>query len=199
MSKKKILFVLAVVFITSGLIYKNKSSQDIVNNPTVEAGTLNVENKTSQALYDEVSSLDQLKTDANIIVEAIGTDIVEERDYKGINVKVSIIKVSEVIKGDIKETELKILQDAETDTIPKKNERLLMFLKKGIDNKDCYIPVGGDQGIYRVVENKQSEQNNVRLASTNSSNFILEARSLQNDKILKDLKGDYEQVKKMLK
>lgn len=199
MSKKKILFVLAVVFIASGLIYKNKSSQDIVNNPTVEAESLTVENKTSQALYDEVSSLDQLKTDADIIVEAIGTDIVEERDYKGINVKVSIIKVSEVIKGDIKETELKILQDAETDTIPKKNERLLMFLKKGIDNKDCYIPVGGGQGIYRVVENKQSEQNNVRLASTNSSNFILEPQSLQNDKILKDLKGDYEQVKKMLK
>lgn len=37
----------------------------------------------------------------------------------------------------------------------KNNERLLMFLRKGIDNPDCYVPVGTSmKGIYRISENK---------------------------------------------
>lgn len=62
-----------------------------------------------------------------------------------------------------------------------------MFLKKGTDNKDCYIPVGGGQGIYKIIENKKT------------NNRTLEAQSLYNENILNDLKGNYDDLRKSLK
>ncbi|MCR6514476.1 hypothetical protein M4I33_06235 [Clostridium sp. LY3-2] len=188
MNKKKIIsiFVLGAVVIFGGVLFKIKSNEFIKDSNTI-GRELSIKNDKAHASYEEIPSLTVLKSESDLIVEIIGTDTIENRDYKDVPVKVSTVKVSEVIKGDIKENEIKILQDADLDITPKKDEKLLMFLKKGTDNKDCYIPVGGGQGIYKIIENKKT------------NNRTLEAQSLYNENILNDLKGNYDDLRKSLK
>ncbi|MPQ44865.1 hypothetical protein [Clostridium tarantellae] len=188
MNKKKIIaiFVLGAIVISGVLFFNIKSNDSIKNNNTI-GDQLSIKNDKAHASYEEIPSLSVLKSNSDIIVEIIGTDIIENRDYKNVSVKISTVKILETIKGNIKENEIKILQDADLDITPKKDEKLLMFLKKGIDNKDCYIPVGGGQGIYKIIENKKT------------NNRTLEAQSLYNENILKDLKGNYDDLKKSFK
>jgi len=134
---------------------------------------------------EEIAGLAELKSDSDIIVEVLVTDKSKERDYKGLKAIITTLKVNHVIKGDKDIKEINILQ-LDWETIPKNGEKLLLFLTKGIDNPDCYIPIGAGQGIYKIVKSNSNDK------------MVIEPHSLVNNKILKDLSGDYEEVKKKL-
>lgn len=187
MNKKLILFSLSIVLLlgSTGVLcikYLNTGNETAKNDNILEVKTANV-----QAIYDEIPSLDKLKNDSDIIVEIVGTNRQEKVDYKGIPAVVTLVKVNEVIKGKIDSTELKIFQDSRVDIAPKDGEVLLMFLKKGIDNPDCYLPIGGGQGIYKILTDDTSKAD------------VLRPQSLVNNNILNELKGKYKDVKLNLK
>ncbi|WP_027632033.1 hypothetical protein [Clostridium hydrogeniformans] len=168
------------------IIYKNTKISSPPNTDEIEKSSVH-------ASIVKIKSLKELKDSSEVIAEIEVTDKQEKRDYKGIQVDIITVKVNEVIKGDIDSKELKILQDSNTDTIIKNGEKLLIFLKKGVDNPDCYVPVGGGQGLY-IIENS----NNYK--SINAiQNTILKPHSIENKDILKDLKGNYEDIKQKLK
>jgi len=140
-----------------------------------------------------ISGLPELKNESDTIVEIVGTDKYKVIDYKGAQSIITTVKVLSVIKGDKNLKEAKIIQ-LYGEMTPKNGEKLLMFLRKGIDNPDCYVPIGSGQGIYKIVQSKTKDN-----SSNNSlNNMILEPQSMVNDDILKDLTGDFETIKKKL-
>jgi hypothetical protein len=154
---------------------QNKLTQATIKSPTAEAN------------YIKIPNLSELKKQSELIVEVIVTDKKEIRDYKGIPITITIANVKEVLRGNTDSKELKILQDSKADVNIKNGENLLMFLKKGVDNPDCYIPVGSGQGIYKIVKGLAKD------------GLELTPQSLVNEDILKDLKGNYSDIKSNLK
>ncbi|WP_294188677.1 hypothetical protein [uncultured Clostridium sp.] len=74
-----------------------------------------------------------------------------------------------------------------------------MFLRKGIDNPDCYVPVGTSmQGIYRISENKTNRQS---YSLNDSTTTILEPydSSFTNKNIMNDLSINYKNFKSKFK
>ncbi len=137
----------------------------------------------------KISGLSELKKKSDTIVEVIGSDKTLEIDYKGTTSFVTTVEVADIIKGDKNLKEIKLIQMSD-DVTPKNGEKLLMFLRKGVDNPDCYVPVGSGQGIYKVVKSNSKK--------STSDEQVIEPQSLVNEDILKDLKGNYKDVKSKL-
>lgn len=140
-----------------------------------------------------ISGLPELKSKADTIVEIIGTDNSKVFDYKGVSSTITTVTVTNVLKGDKKLNEINIIQ-LTGEITPENGQKLLLFLRKGIDNPDCYVPIGAGQGIYKIVQSKSK----VNSLDSNLSNMVIEPQSIVNDDILKDLSGNYEDVKKKL-
>ncbi len=162
-------------------------------------------NPKISASYDAISGLDELKGKSDIIVEAESTGKYEFVDYKGVKMRKTTIKVLDVVKGDNKSKELKILQseNVEGEEPLDKGEKVLIFLRKGIDFTDSYVPVGGSQGIYKIEQHNTTTQSltESKIVSDNKGNNVnknLQPHSLVNKKILKDLSGNYDDIKKKL-
>ncbi|WP_040210387.1 hypothetical protein [Clostridium polynesiense] len=180
---KKIFLSIAVI----GLLISCLIGFSIYNNPNNDT-----KKTATKASILKIKNLQELKNSSDLIAEITVTDKQEKRDYKEIQVDVITVKINEIIKGKTDLKELKILQDSSADTIIQNGQNLLIFLKKGIDNPDCYVPVGGGQGIY-IIENTNSN-----LKSSNSIT-TLKPQSLENKEILKDLTGNYNDIKQTLK
>lgn len=175
---KKIAFSVIVILLFLGgfMLYKNHG---LLGRSTEVKESL----PRGQAIYEKIPDLNQLKEDSDIIVEVNVTNDKKMRDYKGVSAAITTVKIKEVIKGNLDTDKLNILQDTNADVTITSGQRLLMFLRKGIDNPDCYIPVGGGQGIYEI----------------NNDELKLSPQSIENENILKDLKGNYSDVKSKLK
>lgn len=153
----------------------------------------------ASASYIEIDGLKELKEKSDTIVEVEGTDEFELIDYKGVKMRKTTVKVSDVMKGDSNLKEIRVVQTEglESEAPPMKNEKLLMFLKRGVDITDSYVPIGGNQGIYRIVT-KNTKKNNLTprsLTPNDDSIKIIRPTSLINNKILKDLNGNYNDIK----
>lgn len=187
---KKLSVVLALTgIITTNTIMStqpNKSNEPIKSRPKASAS------------YIEINGLKELKKKSDIIVEVEGTNEFELIDYKGITMRKTTLKVLDVIKGDPNLKEIKVAQTEgiESEEPPMKNEKLLMFLKKGVDITDSYVPIGGNQGIYRIIT-KKTKKNSLtpRNIVSDDSTKIIRPTSLINNKILKDLNGNYTDIK----
>lgn len=197
MKKVVISTIILTAIVTAGVSFKMNV------NSTKTAATKNTETKAKMsASYKYISGLEELKNSADTIIEAEGTDQYELIDYKGVTHRKTIVKVLDVIKGDKQLKEIKFLQTEglEGDEPPVKGEKMLMFLRKGVDNPDSYVTFGGTQGIYKIVESNNTIQS-IDGSSTNKNNKVnkqIKAHSMINDKILKDLNGNYDDVKKKL-
>lgn len=182
--KKKLISGILLVSLVMSVVGCNKA---------LDSASKNNETKPKiVASYEQISGLKELKDRADTIVEAEGTDNYELVDYKGIKMRKTVIKVIDVIKGDKQLKELKFLQSegVKGEEPIAKGEKVLMFLKKGVDNPDSYITFGGTQGIYKIVE------------STSKSNSVtkhLEPHSMVNNKILKELNDNYYDLKEKLR
>ena len=149
------------------------------------------------ASYEFISGLDELVKSADTIVEAEGTNKYELIDYKGITMRKTTVKVLDVIKGDKQLKELKFLQTEgiKEEKPPVKGEKLLMFLRKGIDNPDSYVTFGGSQGIYNIVPSNSIKAGTDK---NDNANKHIEPSLMVNKKILQDLSGSYDEIKKKL-
>jgi|GEM_PF-6335346 len=183
MMHKKTILALSITLVLLGSI-----GFVIYENPKILTQSALVKTKStkSRASYVKISGLPQLKNDSEIIVEATVTNKQETRDYKGVPVSITSVEVKDVLKGTTDSKELKILQDAQADVTLKAGQTLLMFLKKGVDNPDCYVSIGGGQGIYQISKNKKNNE------------LELSPQSLVNENIIKDLKGNYSDIKAKL-
>ena len=188
MKKKKIILSLLIascICIGSIIFYSNHSNTKLVQVNQIELV------KTAKGSIIQIKSLTELKNKAKVIVEVEGTGNIEKRDYKGLPCTISTVKVKEVLKGDRSLKEIKILQVENLDTPPQNGQKLLMFLSKDTDesghedNPDCYGVVGAGQGIYKIE-------------NTNSKS-TLKPQATENEDILKELSGNYEDVKSKLK
>ncbi|MEG2194811.1 MAG: hypothetical protein RRY11_08385 [Terrisporobacter sp.] len=98
----------------------------------------------------KIEGIEELKNNSSTIVKATGTDKNREINYKGINCIITTLTVDEVIKGDKKLKNIEIIQVRDIDSTPKENEKLLLYLREGEDNKGVFVPVGGNQGIFPI-------------------------------------------------
>ncbi|AAO36033.1 hypothetical protein K144313037_13150 [Clostridium tetani] len=160
----------------------------------------------ASASYMEIDGLKELKAKSDIIVEVEGTDKFELIDYKGIKMRKTTVKILDVMKGNPTLKEITVVQTEglESEEPPMKNEKLLMFLRKGIDITDSYVPIGGNQGIYKIIT-KKTKKNSMtpkKLPHLNAPKDdaikIVTPTSLINNKILRDLNGNYDDIKKKL-
>jgi len=177
---KKALIIVSIILCMCIIVFKLST-----------AGTKVKPIMKSSASYTKINGLDELKQLSSTIVEIVGTGKYKIVDYKGIPMRVSTLKVTEVLKGNNQLTEISIMQTEglETETPPAKGEKLLLFLRDSREPegqfKSCYVPLGGGQGMYKikVKDNKKH----------------LEVHCMKNDVILKDLSGDYDEVKLKIK
>jgi hypothetical protein len=187
MNKKKIIIgILTITCICVGSItfYLSKSTtkQLQANQNKIES----IETTSKGGAHAKIflfKDLTEIKSESDLIVEVEGTDKQEKRDYKGAPSIVTTLKVKEVFKGDKSLKEVKIIQIESINTVPENGQRLVMFLRRGVDNLDCYGVVGGGQGIYKI-ENKGA---------------TLKPQAIENKNIIKELSGNYEDVKDKLK
>ncbi|MGL4570006.1 MAG: hypothetical protein ACRCVJ_02935 [Clostridium sp.] len=98
----------------------------------------------------KIEGIEELKNNSSTIVKATGTNKNRETNYKGINCIITTLTVDEVIKGDKKLKNIEIIQVKDIDSTPKENEKLLLYLREGEDNKGVFVPVGGNQGIFPI-------------------------------------------------
>jgi len=152
--------------------------------------TTNKPKATYEASYPTIKGLDELKKESTTIVEVVGTDKYKIVDDKGIEGRVTTVKVTDVLKGDKNLTEINIIQaeGMDTEVPPANGEKLLMFLRNGVpvgEFKMLYVPLGGTQGIYKikVKDNKK----------------YFDYHCMKNSSILKELSGNYEDVKLKIK
>jgi len=169
-----------------------------VSSYSLAAKTNKVNNKPNNkpkmafhASYKKIDGLKELKEKGTTIVEVVGTDKYKIVDYKGIPFRVSTVKVTEVLKGDNQLSEINILQTEglDTEAPPANGEKLLMFLRDSGESvggfNSLYTPLGGSQGMYKIkVKNNKK---------------YLEPHYMINDTILKDLSGDFNDVKIKIK
>jgi len=133
----------------------------------------------------QFKDLNEIKSNSDLIAEVEGTNIQETREYKGTDAIITTVKVKEVFKGDKSIKNVKVIQMKDYDVPPKKGEKLVVFLSKGIDNPDCYSVRGAGQGIYRIINSKSNKE-------------VIKSQSMANKSILKELGEDYENAKKKL-
>jgi len=151
------------------------------------------------ASYQKISGLEELKQRSDIIAEVQGTENYKFIDYSGIKLRITTVKVIEIIKGDksLKEINIAQTEGLDTEKPPQNSENLLIFLRKSPDINDTYIPLGGSQGTYDIVE-RNSGKSISSVDSKNNSTIELKPNSIVNENIIKDLKENYSDIKKNL-
>lgn len=93
--------------------------------------------------------------------------------------------------------ELNILQVNDVDKQIQEDEILVMFLKKGIDNTDCYVPVGTTcQGIYEFSYSPNSNSKTLP-ATSNLKDATIQAfdENHANKTLVKSMPLNYSQLK----
>ncbi|MBC8059074.1 MAG: hypothetical protein H7Y18_00205 [Clostridiaceae bacterium] len=189
--RKKLIVLTSVIIIGLGIGLVKQN----FNATTANSKSQTITNTEFTTL--KLTGLSDLKNRTETIVKIIGTDKYKTIDYKGAPFIITTVKIVDVIKGDKKLNEINIIQH-DGDVTPKNGETLLMFLRKGVDNPDCYIPIGLGQGIYKVVPAKSNTKSSVDSLISTSDSMILEPQSIVNDDILKDLNGSYKDVRNRL-
>ncbi|NMM65868.1 hypothetical protein HBE96_25150 [Clostridium sp. P21] len=201
MSKKKVI-VITTLLLAAGIGCLSLTSKFNVKN--VQA---NQSNQISQdASYKKIHGVKELKSKSNLIAEVEGTNKYKIIDDKGIKFRVTTVKVQEVIKGDKQLKEFSIIQTEglSTEKPPQNGEKLLMFLRKSLNMENTYIPLGGSQGTYditTITNPSKSSTNNIESMNNTQNkdeNKKLIPNEMVNDEILKDLSGNYSDIKKNL-
>ena len=190
--KKKVIVILSVFLLALGIVSLKQNFNTKTDTSKLQSTS------TTKVSSIKLSGLSELKSKSEIIVEIIGTDKCKTIDYKGATSRVTTVKVTDVIKGDKKLNEINIIQ-MDGEVRPENGQKLVMFLRKGVDNPDCYVPIGSTQGIYKIVPAKFNTSSKVNSANSTTGNMILEPVSVGNDDILKDLSGNYADIKNKLK
>jgi len=201
MNKKKIIIsilIITCICIGSATFYQNKSTakQLQVNQNKIES--IEITGK-GEAKITLIKDLTEIKSKSDLIVEVEGTDKQEKRDYKGVLSIVTTLKVKEVFKGDKSLKEVKIIQIESINTMPENGQKLVMFLKRGIDNPDCYAVIGNGQGIYKIENTGNKTTNSISKDGNTVQSAILKPQAIENKNILKELSGNYEDVKNKLR
>ncbi|MDT8719712.1 hypothetical protein IAI10_24055 [Clostridium sp. 19966] len=182
MKKCSVISSLMLALCIIGIVIVHFNYNKNMNNQSIGASAKKV-NKSVKS----INGLSELKNTATTILEATPTGETETRDYNGLPAIISKLTVINVFKGKKDLKNIKILQIQEFDKKVEQNHKLLLFLREGIDNPDCYVVIGDtSQGIYEIISN----------GSENTVKAFDEANS--NNSILKDLSGNYENLKTIL-
>jgi hypothetical protein len=179
---------------------------NLFNNLNKPSKPQNKAKPTMEASYPyDITSLDQLKNMADIIVKVQGTSKYKLKDYGGITFRISTLTVIDVIKGDkaLKEINLIQTEGLDTEKPPVNGENLLMFLKKTPNIKDVYMPINGSEGTYDIVTTTPNNLNTSKSKASNNQptsdeNTEIKPNSVVNENVLKDLKGSYSEIKKKI-
>ena len=193
MNKKNIVIIGIIACLGGGIFYLNNSNKTENKTNQLESS---VQSNGIKVDITPIENLNALKAKSDLIIECEGTSIQEKRDYKGIPSIITTVKVKEVFKGDKDIKEVKVIQMENVDVQPKDGEKLVMFLMKGdgIDNPDCYGVVGAGQGIY-IIDNDKSKKSTLN----SESSTTLKPQAIKNENILKELSGEYKDLKTKLK
>lgn len=191
MKKKLILGTLLFVAIITSISWsKFKNSGKVTSNPK---NMYTQQNKPSPSI-PKIKNLSELKKHSDVIAEVTVNDIKEEKYDNKLPIIISEVTVTNSIKGAEKGQVLKIIQYKNLEKVISNGENLLMFLRKGQNNPDSYVPIGTTvQGIYEIIKDE----------STNKSMFTGKFKdtikqyddTIINEELLKEVSENYINLK----